>query len=944
MTPRSCLVAALLGLLAACGGSAVHPTTTPPPQPPPPGAIAAPAPADATAAPAPSRAREPALPPAVALMAGLMPLKSTGVDEFRIRHPTYDGRGVLIAILDTGVDPGVEGLITTSTGAPKVIELRDFSGEGRIALSPVTPAADGTVSVGGQKLAGAGRIGRLTSAATWYAGLLRELPLGKVPAADLNGDGNNTDAFPVIVVKATDGWAAFIDSNLNGSFEDEMPLHDYREGRETIALGTKPITLAANFAEAGGVPTLDFFFDNGGHGTHVAGIAAGHSLFNLTGFDGVAPGAQLLGLKIANAARGGISVTGSMQRAMQYAARYAEQRNLPLVMNLSFGVGNEREGHAVIDSLVNAFLVAHPNVVFTISAGNDGPGLSTVGFPGSADLALSVGASYPGAFARPPQAGMPAEPDVMGWWSSRGGELLKPDLVTPGVAFSSVPRWDTANEVKGGTSMAAPHAAGLAACLLSAMQQTGRRVSAADVVQALRASAVPFGGETVIDDGAGLPRLEAAYRWLVAGHQGSTYVVRTPDGGSAAFRRSGFAGSNDTLQLFRVRHAAGLRAAQFLFKSNVPWLSAPSSVQAGARETEIPVTYTGAGSSLAAPGVYVGMVRAWNPSDTLSGPLFTLANTVVVPFDVSAKPLFDERRAIGRARVQRYALRVSQPGATLEASVTLPDSAQQGATARLYEPGGQPFRDAEEITIGHAEPGTASFVVRAEDLVTGVYELDVFAPPLTAAAVTVRAAVAAVALNETAGAVEATNAGLETAVGRTRASLLGAERTVAVAGRGTVPESVTVRVPAWAARAVVDVAMPREQWDDFTDFGVTDFDSTGQQVGQGALNYALGRHSVTVAPALRGHPLTVELFPAFAREDGVHPWRASVRVGFLLEEPRPLGDSPEVTVVPGGRAPVPVAKRVDLTLPDGFEPLVELRVRPTGGSGPDAVRRVSLHP
>ena len=48
----------------------------------------------------------------------------------------------------------------------------------------------------------------------------------------------------------TDGWAAFIDSNLNGSFEDEMPLHDYREGRETIALGTKPITLAANFAEA----------------------------------------------------------------------------------------------------------------------------------------------------------------------------------------------------------------------------------------------------------------------------------------------------------------------------------------------------------------------------------------------------------------------------------------------------------------------------------------------------------------------------------------------------------------------------------------------------------------------------------------------------------------------------------------------------------------------
>ena len=930
-----------------------------------PGRAPTPAPAAGTAAPtrpltpppdgSGPAARAPELPPPVAFAAGLMPLRSTGVDQFLAKHPTYDGRGVLIGILDTGIDPGVDGLITTSTGAPKIVELRDFSGEGLVALTPVTPQGD-SVRVGGRLVAGAGRIARLTSATTWYAGVLRELPLGKVPGADLNGDGNNTDAFPVVVVRATDGWVVFLDTNLNGSFEDEMPLHDYRQGHETIALGTKPITLAANFAEVSGVPVLDFFFDNFSHGTHVAGIAAGHALFNVDGFDGVAPGAQLLGLKVANGARGGVTVTGSMQRALEYAAAYAARRAMPLVLNLSFGVGNEFAGRAVIDSIVNTFLLAHPDIVLAISAGNDGPGLSTVGFPGSADLALSVGAVFPGTFARPVQPGTPPAPDVVGWWSSRGGALAKPDLLTPGVAFSTVPRWDTGSEIKGGTSMAAPHAAGLAACLLSALLQEGRRVSAAELVQSLRASATPFAGATVLDQGAGLPHLEAAYRWLLGEHQGSEYLVRTAGGGSAVFLRDGPRAPGDTLQVFHVRHLAGLRAAEFVLKSNASWLAVPAVLPAGARETEIPVSFRP--TAFAGPGVYVGAVTAWNANDSVAGPLFRLPTTVVVPYDLAAKPLADERRVIGVARVQRYFLRAARPGATLDAAVTLPDSGTERATARLYEPNGEPFRDREEVALGHGEPGTARFTVRAEDLVPGVYELDVFAPPLAPVTATVTAALAPVALLETGGGLELSNPGDATVAARATGNLLGAERRFAVLGRGAPAESLAVHIPGWAARVGVDVEMPREQWDEFTDFGVTEFDSAGQQVGQGALNYAVGRHGFDVPADLRDRPVTIELFPAFARERGGRPWRATVRVRFFLREPRPAGDGRDVLVVGGGRVVVPLGKPPALALPVGASPFLEWRVRPTappgaltagavgaaGAPGADAVRRVALEP
>ena len=869
-------------------------------------------------------------PPAVAYASGWMPLAGTGADRFVRAHPTFDGRGVVIAVLDTGIDPAIPGLGVTSNGAPKLLDFRDFSGEGAVPLASATPSGD-TIAIGPRRLRGFGRVRALNAEGPWYVGTIAELPLGDPPAADLNGNGAVADTLALVVTRATDGWVVLADTDGDGSLADERAVRDFLVGREWFGWarrgGTPRIGVAANFADAGGEPRLGLAFDLSGHGSHVAGIAAANDLYGVEGFDGVAPGAQLLGLKISNSAQGSVSTTGAMVRAVDYAVRFAERRRLALVLNLSFGVGNEIEGGARIDRMLDSMLARHPSVVLTVSAGNDGPGLSTLGFPGSTDRAITVGATIPPAFLPAPPGGGTAE-ERTAYFSGRGGELAKPDLVAPGVAYSSVPRWNAGDEVKQGTSMASPQAAGLAALLLSAQAQERRPVTASLIRRALMVTARAAPDAAFIDEGRGLPDVEAAYRWLGEDHSIPEVGVRVAGSGRTAAwveRRPGAA--MDSIAQFELSRADSAPAASYTLRANVPWLRPPATVRLDRASATVAVPF--ATGTLAAPGAYTGTVSGW-AADTLAGPAFRLVVTVVVPAPVAADSVVLRSGVAVPAGGVLRSFFLADTARPFEVGVAT--GAGERGMAFLHEPGGMPYREGHATSTGSE---ASVYRVDGRDVRAGPYEVDVHPAPgrRLGATVTVYHAPFTMAAEATANSVVARLTGIAR---QSRAELsaewAGVERNAVVERRGSDEHRLPFVVPAWASAAVVDVTMDPAQWGRFTDFGLTLFDSTGRQLGKDPLEYAFGRLAVDL-PARQGErEVTVALFPGLADAADSSSWRANVSVRFYADDMIALapadGSPAEVSLTRGasvsrrfvrGDAPWP--------MPEGFSPLVVLVAR-----------------
>ena len=96
----------------------------------------------------PQAAAPEAAPDAKARFAAAMPKTEIGATDLLAKHPEYDGRGCIVAIFDTGVDPGAAGLATTPDGRPKIVDLVDGTGSGDVDMSAEVKADEAGVLKG----------------------------------------------------------------------------------------------------------------------------------------------------------------------------------------------------------------------------------------------------------------------------------------------------------------------------------------------------------------------------------------------------------------------------------------------------------------------------------------------------------------------------------------------------------------------------------------------------------------------------------------------------------------------------------------------------------------------------------------------------------------------------------------------------------------------------
>jgi serine protease AprX len=265
-----------------------------------------------------------------------------------------------------------------------------------------------------------------------------------------------------------------------------------------------------------------------GHGTHVAGIAAGDGTASGAKYVGVAPGANLIGLGAGEA----ISILWALA-GFDWILDNHEEYNIQVVNNSWGSSGGDFDPANPINVATKKLYDRGIAVVF--AAGNDGPDENMINPYSVAPWVVSVAAGCKTVTPDPTNGASQCAGGILADFSSRGRRsdpMYHPDITAPGVNVVSarsifgvvvggtaVPAdlLDCAISQDhlayymciGGTSMAAPHVTGT----IALMEQASKgRLTPDQAYAALRRTARPLVGYGGFEVGAGYMDSYAAVR------------------------------------------------------------------------------------------------------------------------------------------------------------------------------------------------------------------------------------------------------------------------------------------------------------------------------------------------------------------------------------------------------------------------------------------------
>ncbi|MEN8250971.1 MAG: S8 family peptidase [Bacteroidota bacterium] len=240
-------------------------------------------------------------------------------------------------------------------------------------------------------------------------------------------------------------------------------------------------------------------YDDHGHGTHVSSIAAGDGIggSNASKYKGVAPEVEIYAAKVLDS-----SGSGPNDGVISGVQWCASQEGVDII-SMSLGIAGSSDGQDALSLTVNNAVSAGKTVV--VAAGNSGSGTYTVGSPGAASEAITVGAVA--EWSAPEGSPNHSEGVYLASFSSRGpteDDRTKPDIVAPGVSITAAKSGSTDIYVAySGTSMATPFVSGTVALALEAGETNG--LIPAEVKQKIMSTAKDCGPTGLDNDwGAGL--------------------------------------------------------------------------------------------------------------------------------------------------------------------------------------------------------------------------------------------------------------------------------------------------------------------------------------------------------------------------------------------------------------------------------------------------------